>query len=64
MCIGNPPKPQPLPDRQAAQAPPIDAQTARSDQRQQARQGFSRMILTPTAGLAPAVTTGKTLLGA
>lgn len=64
MCMSTPSAPAPLPERQAARAPTIDASVARSDQREAARMGFARMLLTgPSGDLSSANTTGKTLLG-
>lgn len=64
MCVGKTPKaPAPLPERQPAKAPSISASDNMVDQRNRARMAFARMIYTPASGLAPAQTTGKTLLG-
>lgn len=66
MCfpkVKTPPPPEPLPERQAAR-PPTDASILNNTvERTKRRLGYANLQFTPTAGLAPAITTGKTLLG-
>lgn len=66
MCMGakTPKAPDPLPERQAARAPQLEAQGQRDMQRNTRRLGFARMITTSIAARNAAVaTTGKALLG-
>jgi hypothetical protein len=66
MCfpkIKAPPAPEPLPERQAARPPNDSAILQNTVDRTKRRLGYANLIYTPVAGLAPAVTTGKTLLG-
>lgn len=64
MCGGGAPKPgKPIPAAQPARAPDAGSIYARSSDRQRRRFGFAATILTPTGGLGPATTTGKSLLG-
>lgn len=66
MCFPKPPNipaPQPLPERQAAKAPNDSAIMQNGTERTKRRLGYANLQFTPVAGLAPAVTTGKTLLG-
>lgn len=66
MCfpkIKAPPPPQPLPERQAPKPPSDAAIMQNTTERTKRRLGYANLQFTPVAGLAPAVTTGKTLLG-
>lgn len=60
-----PPPPAPIltPERQVARPPNDAAIMQNTTERTKRRLGYANMQFTPIAGLAPAVTTGKTLLG-
>lgn len=66
MCfpkVKTPAAPEPLPERQVAK-PPSDAAIMQNGvERNKRRLGYANLQFTPVAGLAPAVTAGKTLLG-
>jgi hypothetical protein len=58
-----PKAPEPLAERQIAK-PPSDAAIMQNGvERNRRRLGYANLQFTPVAGLAPAVTQGKTLLG-
>lgn len=66
MCfpkVKTPAAPALPPERQVARPPNDSAIAQNTVERTRRRLGFSNLQFTPTAGLAPAVTTGKTLLG-
>jgi hypothetical protein len=66
MCFPKAPKipaPQPLPERQIEKPPSDAAIMQNTTERTKRRLGYANLQFTPVAGLAPAVTTGKTLLG-
>lgn len=66
MCfpkVKAPPAPLPLPERQAPKPPNDAAIMQNTTERTKRRLGYANLQFTPTAGLAPAVLTGKTLLG-
>lgn len=67
MCMPKAPKapaaPEPLAERQAPKPPSQAAIMSNTVDRTRRRLGYANLQFTPTAGLAPAVTTGKTLLG-
>lgn len=66
MCFPKPPpipKVEALPERQAARPPNDSALQNNRVESTRRRLGFANMQFTPVAGLAPAVLTGKTLLG-
>lgn len=67
MCMPKVPKmaaPTPLPERQLEKPPNDSAIMQNTTERNKRRLGYAGLQFTPVAGLAPAVTTGKTLLGA
>ncbi len=61
MC-GSPKTPKALPQRQAARAPDAGAIAMRTSDSLRKRMGFAGSMFAPSL-LAPALTTGKTLLG-
>lgn len=66
MCfpkVKTPPAPEALPERQSPQPPSQAAIQQNTVERTRRRLGYANLQYTPTAGLAPAITTGKTLLG-
>lgn len=66
MCFGGPPSGssvQPVAQRQPAKSPDASIVASRVADQARRRMGFAATILTPPGGLAPAATTGKTLLG-
>lgn len=66
MCfpkVKTPAAPEPMAERQAAKAPSDSALLQNGVERNKRRLGYANMQFTPVAGLAPAVTAGKTLLG-
>lgn len=66
MCfpkVKAPPAPEALPERQAAKPPSDAAIMQNTTERTKRRLGYANLQYTPVAGLAPANTTGKTLLG-
>lgn len=66
MCapkVKTPPAPQPLPERQAARPASDAAIMQNTTERTKRRLGYANLRYTPIAPLAPAATTGKTLLG-
>lgn len=66
MCMPKvkaPPAPKPLPERQAPRPPNDSAILQNTVERTRRRLGYAGLQFTPTAGLASAITTGKTLLG-
>lgn len=66
MCFPKPkiPAPQPLPDRQVERSPNNSALIQNTVDKVRRRLGYANLRYTPVAGLGPAATTGKTLLGA
>lgn len=66
MCgpkIKQPKAPEPLPERQVARPPSDAAILQNTTERTKRRLGYANMQFTPISALAPAVTSGKTLLG-
>lgn len=66
MCMPKvkaPPAPEPLPERQAPRPPNDSAIMQNTVENTRRRLGYANLQFTPVAGLAPAVTSGKTLLG-
>lgn len=66
MCFPKPPKikdPEPLTERQIAKPPSDSAILQNGVERNKRRLGYANLRYTPVEGLAPAATTGKTLLG-
>lgn len=66
MCgpkVKTPAPPEPLPERQVARPPNESAILANTVERTKRRLGYANMQYTPIQQLAPAATSGKTLLG-
>lgn len=66
MCfpkVKTPPAPEPLPERQIAKPPSDSAIMQNGTERTKRRLGYANLRYTPVAGLEPAATAGKTLLG-
>jgi len=63
MCISTPKVPPPLPPRQAPKMADPNSVRENAEAMQRRRFGMAATVLTGPGGLAPAATTGKSLLG-